>query len=93
MSHGEEGATKVTKEVAVTQRTPEPDGGWRDMLAGGISGGITRMLIAPLDVIKIRFQVQTAQNLRGITHLSYYHYTGIIDSIRTIMRQEGFLVR
>ncbi len=30
----------------------------RDLIAGGISGCVTRVLVAPLDVIKIRFQVR-----------------------------------
>lgn len=69
------------------------DGGWRDIVAGGISGGITRLLIAPLDVIKIRFQVQTQPHLKGGAQSSRYHYSSISDSIKTIFRDEGLLVR
>lgn len=71
----------------------EDHGGWKDILAGGISGGITRMLIAPLDVIKIRFQVQSNPSVKSAMPPSKYHYTGMIDSIRTIYRKEGLLVR
>lgn len=34
-----------------------------DATAGAISGGISRTVTSPLDVIKIRFQVMPAQNL------------------------------
>lgn len=71
----------------------EDHGGWKDILAGGISGGITRMLIAPLDVIKIRFQVQSNPAMKSAMPPSKYHYTGVIDSVRTIMRKEGVVVR
>jgi len=66
-----------------------------DLLAGGISGGVTRFFVAPLDVVKIRFQVQVEP-----THLSSqqaavskvvarakYHSVG--QTIRTIIREEG----
>lgn len=28
------------------------------VVAGAVSGGVTRLLIAPLDVLKVRFQLQ-----------------------------------
>lgn len=71
----------------------EDHGGWKDILAGGISGGVTRMLIAPLDVIKIRFQVQSNPSVKSAMPPSKYHYTGIADSVRTIYRKEGLVVR
>jgi solute carrier family 25 thiamine pyrophosphate transporter 19 len=67
------------------------EGTWKDILAGGISGGLTRMLIAPLDVIKIRFQVQTRPNLSGNGATTSYYYSGLWDSIKTILKQEGFV--
>jgi hypothetical protein len=31
-----------------------------NLLAGGVSGGIARFFVAPLDVVKIRFQVRVS---------------------------------
>lgn len=33
--------------------------GWQQIVSGGAAGLISRMIIAPLDVIKIRYQVST----------------------------------
>lgn len=69
------------------------DGSWKDILAGGISGGVTRMLIAPLDVIKIRFQVQSNPAQKVGNAVTSYYYSGVWDSVKTIMRTEGVRVR
>ena len=37
---------------------------WRDGLAGAISGVTTRCVVAPLDVIKIRLQLQASSAAR-----------------------------
>lgn len=71
--------------------TDNGNSGWKDMLAGSISGGMTRMIIAPLDVLKIRFQVQVSPSLKGEIRHTKYHYSGIIDSVQTILRKEGIL--
>lgn len=89
MSHTQ----KLQTKSGSNDTNGEDHGGWKDILAGGISGGITRMLIAPLDVIKIRFQVQSNPSVKSAMPPSKYHYSGVIDSVRTIWRKEGFLVR
>ncbi|KAH9328492.1 hypothetical protein KI387_000600 [Taxus chinensis] len=66
-----------------------------DSLAGAIAGGVSRTVTSPLDVIKIRFQVQlepTAARLlsdRGAYGIS--KYTGILQATRDILREEGVL--
>lgn len=75
-----------------TSKTSESSSGSgiKDILAGGISGGVTRMLIAPLDVIKIRFQVQTGPSWKTpLSHSPGYNYAGILHCIKTIFRDEG----
>ncbi|KFP56270.1 Mitochondrial thiamine pyrophosphate carrier, partial [Cariama cristata] len=55
-------------------------------IAGSASGLVTRVFISPLDVIKIRFQLQIEQ-------LSSRHpgakYHGILQAVQCIFREEG----
>ncbi|XP_048411391.1 mitochondrial thiamine pyrophosphate carrier [Stegostoma tigrinum] len=54
--------------------------------AGSVSGFLTRILINPLDVIKIRFQLQIEQ-LSLFEPGAKYH--GILQATNTILREEG----
>ncbi|KAK8671124.1 hypothetical protein V6N13_037729 [Hibiscus sabdariffa] len=64
-----------------------------DVTAGAISGGISRTVTSPLDVIKIRFQVQ----LEPTTSLALLRrdlpgsskYTGMSQATKDILREEG----
>ncbi|XP_009414131.2 mitochondrial thiamine diphosphate carrier 2 isoform X2 [Musa acuminata AAA Group] len=64
-----------------------------DSLAGAISGGISRTVTSPLDVIKIRFQVQLEPTSSwALLHRDSYgssKYTGILQSSKVILREEG----
>lgn len=61
------------------------------ILAGGAAGLVSRFCTAPLDVVKIRLQLQTHslsdplshQNVKGPT------YKGILSTLKTIIREEG----
>ncbi|KAF3456201.1 hypothetical protein FNV43_RR00851 [Rhamnella rubrinervis] len=64
-----------------------------DASAGAIAGGISRTVTSPLDVIKIRFQVQLEptsswalerRNLFGPSK-----YTGMLQATKDIFREEG----
>ncbi|XP_075656248.1 mitochondrial thiamine diphosphate carrier 2-like [Castanea sativa] len=64
-----------------------------DATAGAIAGGISRTVTSPLDVIKIRFQVQLEptsswpllrSNLSGTSK-----YTGMFQATKDILREEG----
>ncbi|XP_010547038.1 PREDICTED: mitochondrial thiamine pyrophosphate carrier-like [Tarenaya hassleriana] len=66
-----------------------------DASAGAISGAVSRTVTSPLDVIKIRFQVQLEPttswalvrgNLPGASK-----YTGVLQASRDIFREEGLL--
>ncbi|MBA0870476.1 hypothetical protein Goshw_012937 [Gossypium schwendimanii] len=64
-----------------------------DASAGAISGGISRTVTSPLDVIKIRFQVQIEPTsswalLRGDLSGSS-KYTGMSQATKDILREEG----
>jgi len=53
---------------------------WVDLFAGGSAGLVARILSAPFDVIKIRFQVQHHENRQ---------YRSIFHAVRKISRDEG----
>ena len=54
----------------------------QDLFCGAIAGMTARMIIAPLDVLKIRFQVQA--ETRGL-----YQYNSMRSALRTIIEYEG----
>uniref|UniRef100_A0ACD5WM42 Uncharacterized protein n=1 Tax=Avena sativa TaxID=4498 RepID=A0ACD5WM42_AVESA len=64
-----------------------------DTLAGAISGGISRTVTSPLDVIKIRFQVQLEPTASwGLLRKDVYgpsKYTGLLQASKDILREEG----
>ncbi|KQK11392.1 hypothetical protein BRADI_2g59930v3 [Brachypodium distachyon] len=64
-----------------------------DTLAGAISGGISRTVTSPLDVIKIRFQVQLEPTASwGALRRDVYgpsKYTGLMQATKDILREEG----
>ncbi|KAJ5521144.1 hypothetical protein N7463_001597 [Penicillium fimorum] len=61
------------------------------VLAGGIAGLISRFCIAPLDVVKIRLQLQIHSLSDPASHQSVNGpvYKGTLSTMRTIMKQEG----
>ena len=68
-----------------------------DATAGAIAGCAARFVVGPLDVIKIRFQVQLepiAKRAAGVdpTTLSS-KYTGLRQALATIVKEEGVAVQ
>ncbi len=66
-----------------------------DATAGAIAGAIARFIVGPLDVVKIRFQVQ----LEPIGSIgappgapAASKYTGFFQALATILREEGVQV-
>ncbi|XP_023387449.1 mitochondrial thiamine pyrophosphate carrier isoform X4 [Pteropus vampyrus] len=55
-------------------------------VAGSVSGLVTRALISPLDVIKIRFQLQIERLSRSDPNAKYH---GILQAGRQILQEEG----
>ncbi|CAH2246003.1 mitochondrial thiamine pyrophosphate carrier-like [Pararge aegeria] len=57
--------------------------GTQSAIAGGASGAVTRAIAQPLDVLKIRFQLQLEPIQRGSK------YSSILQAIGSIVREEG----
>ncbi|KAM5273348.1 mitochondrial thiamine pyrophosphate carrier [Ctenodactylus gundi] len=55
-------------------------------VAGSVSGLVTRVLISPLDVIKIRFQLQVERLSHRDPNAKYH---GILQACRQILKEEG----
>ncbi|ELK30973.1 Mitochondrial thiamine pyrophosphate carrier [Myotis davidii] len=55
-------------------------------VSGSVSGLVTRALISPLDVIKIRFQLQIERLSHRDPNAKYH---GILQAGRQILREEG----
>lgn len=53
-----------------------------DAVAGASAGAIARMISAPFDVVKIRFQLQSPVNPK---------YKSVVQSLRTVVKEEGVL--
>lgn len=55
---------------------------FQDLLCGAVAGMSARMVVAPLDVVKIRFQVQSVAG-------GLYQYGTVTRALRSIVRNEG----
>ncbi|KAG0558280.1 hypothetical protein KC19_10G015600 [Ceratodon purpureus] len=63
-------------------------------IAGAVAGGVARTVVSPLDVIKIRFQVQleptsTRAAFAGGMTPGISKYTGVVQAARLIVQEEG----
>lgn len=55
-----------------------------ESLAGGFAGAFARGAVSPLDVLKIRYQLQ-----RTAEGVARPHYGSLLSATRTIVREEG----
>lgn len=67
-----------------------------DATAGAIAGAVARLVVNPLDVLKIRFQVQlepiSAAKASSSAARSLSKYTGLRQAFVTIIKEEGIKV-
>jgi solute carrier family 25 thiamine pyrophosphate transporter 19 len=64
-----------------------------DALAGALAGCVSRFVVGPLDVVKIRFQVQLEPIASGQAAVGASKYTGFGQALWTIFREEGVQAR
>eukprot|EP00297_Palpitomonas_bilix_P012269 CAMPEP_0113893384 /NCGR_PEP_ID=MMETSP0780_2-20120614/16050_1 /TAXON_ID=652834 /ORGANISM="Palpitomonas bilix" /LENGTH=312 /DNA_ID=CAMNT_0000883643 /DNA_START=82 /DNA_END=1020 /DNA_ORIENTATION=- /assembly_acc=CAM_ASM_000599 len=57
-----------------------------DLAAGGISGGISKTVVAPIERVKLLLQVQAASTQIAADQ----QYKGIMDAFRRIPQEQGF---
>ncbi|TPX37082.1 hypothetical protein SmJEL517_g01096 [Synchytrium microbalum] len=97
-------ATPSALEVSIRNGQPPPKklSTFELALCGATAGVVSRFAIAPLDVVKIRFQLQTdrVEPLSGLRDLMRTNsladsgagsrkYRGMVHAFRTILRDEG----
>lgn len=63
-----------------------------DATAGALAGAISRFMVGPLDVVKIRFQVQLEPISMQHSAKLPSHYTGFLNAFKTIVADEGIRV-
>jgi len=68
---------------------------WKDLLAGAVAGCASRFAVAPLDVLKIRFQLQHEQRVLqawglGDAPAVHARYTSVSQAFGRIIKEEGW---
>ncbi len=58
-----------------------------DLAAGGIAGGISKTIVAPIERVKILLQVQKSNK----QILPEHRYKGIVDAFVRVPREQGFM--
>lgn len=79
----------VFKSMGTSPPSSHPRPALTDAIAGGVAGAVARLVVGPLDVLKIRFQVQLEPVARGAPASKY---TGLAQAVTTIVREEGLAV-
>ena len=69
----------------------KPLGAFTRAIAGAFAGGVSRVTVAPLDVVKIRMQVQVEPvgGVSGKGGATAGKYRGIVQCATTILKEEG----
>ncbi|RKO99746.1 hypothetical protein CXG81DRAFT_14083 [Caulochytrium protostelioides] len=84
-------ASSSSSSSSTTSSTPKL-APWQNAASGAFAGVVNRAIIAPIDVIKIRLQIETAAlSLRQgrLCAAADAKYTSIAGTLRTVVREEG----
>lgn len=57
------------------------------------AGAVARFVIGPLDVLKIRFQVQLEPIMEAASQKGFSKYTGVGQALKLIVKEEGIPVK
>lgn len=79
------GAMRVARGETRRRREPEK---WESATAGAIAGAVSRTVVNPLDVIKIRFQIQREATLASAAK-AVGKYRSVGQALVCIVREEG----
>lgn len=58
-----------------------------DLLAGGLAGGVSKTVVAPIERVKLILQTQDASSQIAVDK----RYKGILDAFRRIPQEQGLL--
>ncbi|MES1902509.1 MAG: hypothetical protein MHPSP_001351 [Paramarteilia canceri] len=62
------------------------------VMCGGLAGAFCRLVTNPLDLVKIRFQLQAEPISKNVNHLATNSkYTGLGQAFKQIYKEEGFM--
>lgn len=82
--------------TATASKEDSPNTAALNATAGAIAGAIARLVVNPLDVLKIRFQVQlepiSAAQSSSTAASVLSKYTGLRQAFVTIVKEEGIKV-
>jgi solute carrier family 25 thiamine pyrophosphate transporter 19 len=81
---GEHGA-RQSKVAALTPGRRRQRPVWHNVVSGMVAGAVSRFVAAPLDLVKIRFQLQAAP----IAQTSGGLYKGVVQACQSIYAEEG----
>lgn len=62
----------------------------RSLVFGGVAGGVSKTVVAPLERVKLLLQCQDASTQIG-GNASTQRYSGFMDCFQRVYREQGFL--